>query len=43
MLITSNYNDMGNAKKTIIHIPKLGFCQYFILIDVLYYLKIPLI
>ena len=31
MLITSNYDNMGNAKKTVIHIPKfrlLNICLY---------------
>ena len=37
MLITSNYNNMGNAKKTVIHIPKLRVIQ--LLFDICYYLK----
>ena len=28
MLITSNYNTMGGAEKTVIHIPKLRVRQY---------------
>ena len=43
MLISSNYNDMGNTKKTVIHIPKLRVGQYLLLFDVGYYLKVSLI
>ena len=43
MLITSNYNDMGNGKKkTGIHIPKLRVGQYLFLFDIRYYFKISL-
>ena len=40
MLITSNYNNMGDAEKTVIHIPKLRVGQYLLLFDIRYYLKI---
>ena len=45
MLITNNYNDMGNAKKNYNpnNISKLRFGQYFLLFDIFYYLKISLI
>ena len=43
MLITINYNNMGNAKKTVIHNPKLRIGQYLLLFDIRYYLKISLI
>ena len=36
----SNYNNMCNVKKTVIHIPKLRVGQYLLLFDVSYYLKI---
>ena len=45
MLITSNHNNMGNAKKkTVNHIPKpkLRVGQYLLLFDIRYYLKISL-
>ena len=43
MLITSNYNSMGNTEKTVIRIPKLKVGQYLLLFDIRYFLKIPLI
>ena len=43
MLITSNYNTMGGAEKTVIHIPKLRVRQYLLLFDIRYCLKISLI
>lgn len=39
MLITSNYENMGNAKNTVIHILKLRVAQYLLLFDIRYYLK----
>ena len=39
MLITSNYENMGNAKNTVIHILKLRVAQYVLLFDIRYYLK----
>ena len=44
MLITSNYNNIENAKKiTVIPISKLRVSQYLFLFDIRYYLKISLI
>ena len=40
MLRTSNCDNMGNAKKAVIHIPKLRVRQYLFLFDIPYYLKI---
>ena len=34
---------MGNAKKTVIHNPKLRVGQYLLLFDIRYYLKISMI
>ena len=34
---------MGNAKKKLIHIPKLRIGQYLLLCDLRYYLQISLI
>ena len=34
---------MGNAKKVLIHIPKLKVGQYLLLVDIRYCLKISLI
>ena len=31
MLITRNYNNMGDAKKTVIHIPKHRVGQYLLI------------
>ena len=39
MLITSNYENMGNAKNTVIHILKLRVAQYLLLLDIRYHLK----
>ena len=46
MLLTSNYSNMGNAKKnkqTIIHIFNLRVSQYLSLFDIRYYFNISLI
>ena len=43
MLITSYYGIKGNAKKTVIHIPKLRFTQYLFVFDISYYLKVSMI
>ena len=34
---------MGNAKKTVIHVPKLRVGQYLFFFDICYYLQISLI
>ena len=34
---------MGNAKKTVINIPKLSVGQYLLIFDICYYLKTSLI
>ena len=39
MLITSNYDNLGNAKNTVIHILNFRVAQYLLLFDIRYYLK----
>ena len=42
MLIISNYDKIGNAKKNVTHIPKLRAAQHLFVFDIRYYLKISL-
>ena len=37
ILVASDYNNMGNAKKTVKHIPKLSVSKYLLLFDIRYY------
>ena len=41
-MLTTNQANIGNAKKTVIHIPNLRASQYLFLFDIRYYSKFSL-
>ena len=43
MLMSSNYSNMGNKNKTVIHMHKLSVRQYLFLLNTSFILKTPLI
>ena len=42
-MLTTNQANIGNAKKTVIHIPNLRASQYLFLFNICYYSKFSLI